>query len=83
MYRTEIYSQQYGGIATCEWTPNNCGNGVTKTYREPNAKLMAAAPELLEALKEADIALEDAPDSMTKTIARKKLRAAIAKAEGA
>jgi hypothetical protein len=51
MYRTEIYSEQHGGIATCDWTPKNCGNGVTGTYREANARLIAAAPDLLEALK--------------------------------
>lgn len=50
MYRTEIYSAQYGGIATCEWTQNNCGNGVTTTYREANANLIAHAPDLLRSL---------------------------------
>ena len=51
MYRTEVYSEQHGGIATCDWTPKNCGNGVTSTYREANARLIASAPELLEALQ--------------------------------
>ena len=51
MYRTEIYSTQYGGIATCEWTPKNCGNGVTATYREANALLIAAAPDMANALR--------------------------------
>lgn len=51
MYRTEIFSEQHGGIATCEWTPKHCGNGVIETYREANARLIAAAPELLEAAK--------------------------------
>jgi hypothetical protein len=50
MYRTEIYSEEYGGIATCEWTKNNHGDGVVSTFREANARLMTAAPELLEAL---------------------------------
>ena len=51
MYRTEVYSAQHGGIATCKWTPKNCGNGVTETYREANAQLIAAAPDLLNALR--------------------------------
>ncbi len=41
MYRTEIYSDTHGGIATCDWTPKNLGNGVTETYREANAQLIA------------------------------------------
>ena len=52
-YRTEIFSAEHGGIATCAWTPKNCGNGVTGTYREANARLIAAAPDLLEALQAA------------------------------
>lgn len=50
-YRTEIFSPTHGGIATCEWTPKHCGNGVTATYREANACLIAAAPDLLAALQ--------------------------------
>lgn len=50
MYRTEVFSAEHGGIATCDWTPKHCGNGVTATYREANARLVAAAPDLLEAL---------------------------------
>jgi hypothetical protein len=48
-YRTEVFSAKYGGIATCDWTIKNCGNGVTGTYREANARLIAAAPDLLAA----------------------------------
>ena len=51
MYRTEVFSQQHGVIATCDWTPKHDGNGVTETYREHNARLIAAAPELLAALQ--------------------------------
>jgi hypothetical protein len=51
MYRTEVYSAQHGGIATCDWTPKHCGNGVTETYREANAQLIAAAPDMLNALR--------------------------------
>lgn len=50
MYRTEVYSAEHGGIATCDWTPKHCGNGVTESYREANARLIACAPDLLAAL---------------------------------
>ena len=49
-YRTEVFSEQFGGIATCDWTPEQLGNGVTGTYREANARLIAAAPKLLSSL---------------------------------
>jgi hypothetical protein len=82
MYRTEVYSEQHGGIATCEWTPKNCGNGVTATYREANARLIAAAPELLAFAQEflADYQSEDGMGSM-KYYANL-ARVAIAKATG-
>lgn len=51
MYRTEIFSEQHGGIATCAWTPKHCGNGVIETYREANARLIAVAPDLLDVVK--------------------------------
>jgi hypothetical protein len=54
------------------------GNGPRA---EANARLIAAAPDGLEAAHEALIALEAAPDSVTVQLARKKLRAFIAKAE--
>ena len=78
-YRTEVFSAKHGGIATCDWTPKNLGNGVTATYREANARLIAAAPDLLAALQAiaktecASLALE-----YVQGIAR----AAIAKATG-
>jgi hypothetical protein len=49
--------------------------------QEANARLIAAAPDGLDAAHEALIALEAAPDSITVQLARKKLRAFIAKAE--
>jgi len=63
MWRTEVFSPTYGGIATCDWTPQNLGLGVTGTYREANARLIAAAPLLLEKLEtllSADAALRHA-----------------------
>ena len=47
-----------------------------------DARLIAAAPDGLDAAQEALIALVAAPDSVAVQIARKKLRAFIAKAEG-
>jgi hypothetical protein len=79
MYRTEIFSEQHGGIATCEWTPKHCGNGVTETYREANAHLISAAPELLAALELArDALLIWAP----KDIRIEQINFAISKARG-
>lgn len=83
MFRTEIFSSEFGGIATCNWTPKNCGNGVTGTYREANARLIAAAPDLLEALKLAEFVMDDCPMVSQQLVAAvAKARAAIAKVEG-
>ena len=85
MFRTEVFSSEYGGIAICDWTPKHIGNGVTATYRVANARLIAAAPDLLEALQ----ALSALPEyDGTGTTSRQRLavkdqvRAAIAKATG-
>jgi hypothetical protein len=50
MYRTEVYSEQHGVIATVHWTPKECGNGVTETYRQANAALIAALRNAAEEL---------------------------------
>mgnify|MGYP003662523849 CR=1 FL=1 len=50
----------------------------TPTIKLENARLIAAAPELLEALEDAALALEDAGKRMQAAMAR----AAIAKTEG-
>ena len=52
-YNMEVYSATHGVIATCAWTPRPLGNGATGTYRDANASLIAAAPELLDALQAA------------------------------
>jgi len=52
MYNTEVFSATHGVIATCAWTPQPRANGVTGTYRDANAHLIAAAPDLLESLRE-------------------------------
>ena len=49
-YSTEVYCDKGQTIATLSWYPNNDIKGVTTTDREANAKLIAAAPELLKAL---------------------------------
>lgn len=61
MYATQVYCKKGETIATLSWyaAPKEKGihNGkevvITKSYREANAKLIAAAPELLEALQSA------------------------------
>ena len=80
MFRTEVFSEQHGGIATCDWTPKHCGNGVTATYREANARLIAAAPDLLDALIELNSV--SARGFLYDDPARVKARTAIAKATG-
>lgn len=86
-YRTEVFSETHGGIATCEWTPKHCGNGVTATYRAANALLIATAPDLLDALQEAELVLAEklrrlgADPAASPTYVR--IRAAITKATGA
>ena len=59
MYSTEVYSETGEAIAVVSWYKKPpryeiiCGKQVviTETYREANAKLIAAAPEMFEALK--------------------------------
>ena len=53
-YSTEVYTKENPSevICTIQWYPNREVKGITSTYREPNAKLIAAAPLLLEALQE-------------------------------
>jgi len=52
MYNTEVFTKDGQVICTLHWYPKNEGNGVTSTYREANAKLISAAPCLLDALQE-------------------------------
>lgn len=83
LYRTEVFSKQYGGIATCDWTPKHCGNGVTETCRRANARLIAAAPEMHEAIKTAISYLDSFGDWQEgEELLYCLLKKALAKAEG-
>lgn len=83
-YNMEVFSLTHGVIATCAWTPRPLGNGVTSTYRDANASLIAAAPELLESLRElAELAVRQfgmPPPGADGPL--QKALAAIAKADG-
>jgi hypothetical protein len=51
MFSTEVFCANGHTIASLAWYPMPMVDGVTKTYREGNARLMAAAPDLLEAVR--------------------------------
>jgi len=89
-FNTEVFSpnDSWGVIATLAWVPQPLGNGVTGTYREANARLIAAAPDLLSALQGLDeaycraglpLSRSERHEDRTRLIAA---RAAIAKATG-
>lgn len=61
---------------------NSYGDGVGEVYDYANARLVAAAPDLLEALKIADGALNEDSNGQVLLEASGYVRAAIAKAEG-
>lgn len=53
MYATEVYDAKGETIATCAWYPVPLGGGHTATNRDANARLIAAAPDLLDACRAA------------------------------
>ena len=57
MWCTEVFCGQGETIAAVAWYPKPEIGGVTATYREANARLIASAPELLSALKDCREAL--------------------------
>jgi len=58
MYNTEVFCAKGATIATFAWYPMpTTPKGVTGTYREGNARLCAAAPEMLDALRQAVVTL--------------------------
>ena len=67
-------------IAIC-YNKDSKADGVSKEEFKANAQLIAAAPELLEALKEARSILATAED-VSEHLSIKKIDAAIAKATG-
>ena len=57
MYRTQVYDANGEAIATCAWYPVKAKYGEG-TNREANARLIAAAPDLLASLQECVAALD-------------------------
>ena len=58
-YNTQVFTSDGETVATLAWYPKDEGHGVTGTYREDNAKFIAAAnPEAIIAIAEAFRALE-------------------------
>jgi hypothetical protein len=50
MYNTQVYTSDGQTICTLHWYPRpKDANGAIGTYREDNARLIAASPEMLEA----------------------------------
>ena len=59
MYRTQVFTPDSGEtVATVDWYPEPKPGGVTGTYREANARLIAAAPALFTELERLVTALE-------------------------
>ena len=65
-YYTQIYCQKGETIATMSWYKKDKGGGVTGTFREDNAKLIAdtrnALPELIRVIELAEEALSQVND---------------------
>lgn len=49
-YSQEVFDSEGEVVATAAWFPVSLNDTTTTTNREANARLIAAAPELLEAL---------------------------------
>lgn len=77
MYYTRVYDHKEH-IATLHWYPIDLGDGVTGTRREANAKLIAAAPELLATLEKVRTAIRNS--NMKNTILHEEIRRVIKKA---
>lgn len=76
-YSTQVYDASGKEIATIAWYPVRVSN-ITMTSREANARLIAAAPDLLGALQ----AALDYGSMTGASWIEDKARAAIAKATG-
>jgi hypothetical protein len=51
MWNTEVFCAKGEAIATVCWYPMPTVNGVTGTYREANARLIAAAPRMFAVIE--------------------------------
>lgn len=79
-YAQEIFDSKGELIATAAWYPIKYSVTTTTTNREANARLIAAAPDLLEAIEEALSHCGASGYLNCGKPATDKLRAAIAKA---
>ena len=83
MYDTEIFDSEGNTVATAAWYAlPKTHEGMTSTNRMENARLIAAAPDLLEALKSFAGVENFAGWHPKYESAIEKARAAIAKATG-
>ena len=53
MYNQDVFDKNGENICQCCWYPVKEGNAVTTTNREANANLIAAAPEMYDAIEAA------------------------------
>lgn len=82
-YAQEVFDSNGKTIATCAWYPVQVSDTTTATNRAANGRLIACAPEMLDALRQCVIALAHASaNDPTYDAAYKAADAAIAKAVG-
>lgn len=78
--RGRLYVEAEGPVVICDMQLEACV-AATRGITEADARLIAAAPELLDALEDAHAVLLDVPGREAKVVLAK-VYAAIAKAEG-
>lgn len=81
-YKDAVYAQSERFIADCELTPYDARPQPPNSTDAANARLIAAAPELLEALRDALTVIEQDMSIVERNKKRDKVIAAINKAEG-